>query len=389
MRPLSSKLINIAIYIALGLAALYAAARWLLPWLWPFLIAGAAAAAMEPAVAYLCRRGLKRGVAAGICALLFLAAALGLLWLICGRAAHELTELSRRLPEIVKGVSATLRDWQAALDGWIERAPEGLAAPAEAAVAGAMESLGSIPGKLAGKLPGVLSGVASSAPSVLLFAVTALIGTYFISASYPDLLHGAARLLPDRFLCRARLLRRDLRRTLGRWLRAQGLMTLITFGVLAAAFLMLGVRYALLLALLTAVIDALPVLGTGTVLLPWAVFDFLTGDVPEGVGLAITYAAVTFLHSSLQAKLLGDQLGLHPLATLAAIYAGWKLWGVWGMVLFPILAVCVKQALPGFRLRRGVGTEKSEGERDDDRSDFQRHRRYGDERAGRHEHPSG
>ena len=125
--------------------------------------------------------------------------------------------------------------------------------------------------------------------------------------------------------------------------------------------MLLGLRYALLLAVLTAVIDALPVLGAGTVLLPWAVYDLLTGNVPLALGLAITYAAVTVLRSAIQAKLLGDQLGLHPLASLAAIYAGWTLWGVMGMLLFPILAICVKQALPGLELWRGGTSRQYEG----------------------------
>ena len=338
----SAKILNIVLYSILTLAALYAAVHWVLPWLTPFLIAGAAAALLEPAVAYLCRQGLKRPMAAGVCSFIFLAAALALLWLLCGRALRELSELTGRLPEILAGVSATLEDWKGVLDGWISRAPAELGTLLESAVEGAADSLERIPAQLAGRLPGAVSGLAAAAPTALLFAVTALIGTYFISASYPELLHGAAKLLPDRFLYRARALRRDLRRTLGRWLRAQGIMSGITFGVLAAAFLLLRVRYALLLALFTAVVDALPVLGTGTVLLPWAVYDFLTGNVPLGTGLAITYAAVTVLRSSIQAKLLGDQLGLHPLATLAAIYAGWKLWGVWGVIVFPLLAILLK-----------------------------------------------
>ena len=341
--------------------ALYAFSRWLLPWLWPFLIAWAVAAALEPVVTRLCRSGVSRGVAAGISTLGFFAALLSLLWLVGARLLREIGELIPRLPEMLSAVSDTLRQWQATLDRWIERAPDSLSAILDSAVSGVTENLSRLPGALTGRLLGWVSNFASAAPSVLLFSVTAVIGTYFISACYPQLLHGAARLLPDRFLFRARLLRRDLRRTLGRWLKAQGLMTLIVCGVLAAAFLLLGLRYALLLAVLTAVIDALPVLGAGTVLLPWAVYDLLTGNVPLALGLAITYAAVTVLRSAIQAKLLGDQLGLHPLASLAAIYAGWTLWGVMGMLLFPILAICVKQALPGLELWRGGTSRQYEG----------------------------
>ena len=363
----------------------------MLPWLWPFLIAWAGAAALEPLVGRLCRRGWKRPIAAGACLLGTLAATLGLFGLLLSRAAAELGELLPRLPELLADAAAEVRGWKSALDGWSDRAPGELGLWLGQAVAGLTERLGALPGELAGKLPGMLSGLAAAAPSVLLFSATAVIGTYFISASYPELLHGAARLLPDRFLCRARLLRRDLRRTLGHWLRAQMLMGGIVCAVTAAAFLLLGVRYALLLAVLTAAVDALPVLGAGAVLLPWAVWAFLNGDAPLGAGLAITYAALSILRSCIQAKLLGDHLGLHPLATLAAIYAGWKLCGIWGMLIFPVAAVCVKQALPGFTTvwRRGAAKQVTKEEKRDARSDFQHYRRYGDEHTRGHEHKAG
>ena len=343
----STKILNFALCAALGLAGLWGIARWVLPWIWPFLIAWGAAALLEPGVAYLCRRGLGRPLASGICVLGFLLGTGGLLWLICGRAVAELSELAPRLPGILAGLTDTLRAWRGALERWLERSPEGLRLWADAALTGIADALLRLPAALAGRLPGLLRDAAAAAPAALLFAVTAGIGTYFVSASYPALLHGAARLLPERFLCRARLLRRDLRRTLGRWLKAEGLMSLFVCFVLSGAFLLLGIPYALLLALLTALVDALPVLGAGAVLLPWAVWAFLGGDTPLAVGLAVTYAAVTVLRSCIQAKLLGDQLGLHPLAALAAIYAGWKLWGVWGMLVFPVAAICIKQALPG------------------------------------------
>jgi len=116
-----------------------------------------------------------------------------------------------------------------------------------------------------------------------------------------------------------------------------------TFGELLLAFLLLKLDYAILLALLTAVIDALPVLGAGALLLPWAAVELLTGNYPLGVGLVITYGAVTLIRQCIQAKLLGDQLGLHPVASLIAVYIGYRAMGVWGMILFPMLFITVKQ----------------------------------------------
>ncbi len=347
MRAFPEKLLHVFLWTALLGAGAWLAVRWVLPWIWPFLIAWGVAELLEPLVGRLCRQGVGRPLAAGICMLVLAAAAASLAWLLLGRALEELGELLPRLPDLLRTAEATLRGWKEGAEGWLERLPEGVRALAGTMADGALDSLGRLPAALTGQLPALLSALASAAPEALLFTVTTVIGAYFLSASYPELLHTAARLLPDRFLCRARLLRRDLRSTLGRWLRAQGLMTLITCALLAAAFLLLGLRYALLLALLTAVVDALPVLGTGTVLIPWALYELLTGNPSRGIGLAVTYGAVTLLRSSIQAKLLGDQLGLHPLTALAAVYAGWRLGGVWGMLLFPIGAICVKQALPG------------------------------------------
>ena len=351
MRLTSARLTNAALTLLCAAAAVYAAVRWLLPWAAPFLLAFGLAAILEPAVAWLCRRRFPRPLSAGLCLIGALGAAAGLLWLLLRRLLLELGELIQRAPEIARTLSAALARWEGALRGLLERAPEGLGAWAERALAGAEESLLRLPGALSQKALRLVPALASAAPAALLFTVTAVIGAYFVSAAYPELLHAFARCLPERLLCRARLLRRTLRRTLGRWLKAQGILLSITFALLTAAFALLKVDYALLLALLTALIDALPVLGTGTVLLPWALWLLVTGNVPLGVGLALTWGAVTVIHESIQAKLLGDQLGLHPLLTLAAIWLGFRVWGVAGMLLFPLLAVCAKQALAGVRVR--------------------------------------
>ena len=351
MRLTSTRLTKAALTALCAAGAAYVLVRWLLPWAAPFALAAGFAALMEPAVEGLCRAHLPRPLAAGLCLLGALGAAAGLLWLLLRRLGMELGELSRRAPEIVQTLSGLLGGWEAALDRLLARAPEALRVWLDRAAAGAEESLLALPGTLSQRALRLLPALASSAPAALLFAVTALIGAYFISAGYPELLHALARCLPERFLCRARLLRRELRRTLGRWLRAQGIMLAITFALLAAAFALLRVEYAMLMALVTALVDALPVMGAGTVLLPWAAWLLLTGAVPKGVGLALTWAAVAVIRQSIQAKLLGDQLGVHPLLTLAAIWLGYRIWGVAGMLLFPLAAVCVRQALAGVRVK--------------------------------------
>jgi predicted PurR-regulated permease PerM len=135
----------------------------------------------------------------------------------------------------------------------------------------------------------------------------------------------------------------DLKGSLGGWLRAQLILMSITFFELLAAFLLLKIPSPAAIAALTAVVDALPLFGTGVMLVPWAVCCLLLGQSARGLGLLISWGGVSLVRSCIEAKLLGDQIGLHPLASLMAMYVGWRIWSVWGMLLFPMLLVTARQ----------------------------------------------
>jgi predicted PurR-regulated permease PerM len=115
-------------------------------------------------------------------------------------------------------------------------------------------------------------------------------------------------------------------------------------------FWLLGISRSLVLAGLIAILDAFPVLGVGTVLIPWALLCLLREETIRGIGLLALYAVVWLSRSILEPRLIGKGLGLDPLVTLMAIYAGWKLWGISGMLLAPILALTVAQVLTQWRV---------------------------------------
>ncbi len=117
----------------------------------------------------------------------------------------------------------------------------------------------------------------------------------------------------------------------------------MTFFQLLVVFLLLGIEGAVEIAAVTAFIDALPVFGTGVVLLPWAAYCAVSGDVRRGIALMLCWAIANLVRNCAQAKLLGDQIGLDPIASLLAIYVGFKVWGVGGMLIFPIVLVTLKQ----------------------------------------------
>ncbi|MCR5663495.1 MAG: AI-2E family transporter, partial [Oscillospiraceae bacterium] len=204
-------------------------------------------------------------------------------------------------------------------------------------------ALTELPPGLVRRLLNALTRLAQRSPDALLFTVTAALGSGFISASLPQLRAFFLAQLSEPQRLRLGELTADLRKNCGGWLRAQLQLLLITFFELLAALLILRVRRPVAAAALTALVDALPVFGVGAVLLPWAAIALLRGSTRLALGLTLSYGIISLVRNALQAKLLGDQIGLAPLPSLLSAYAGWKLCGVWGALLFPLLAVTLVQ----------------------------------------------
>ena len=127
------------------------------------------------------------------------------------------------------------------------------------------------------------------------------------------------------------------------WFTAQCKLSFVSFLISFLGLVILRIPYALFWALGICLVDAFPVLGTGTILLPWSLLLALQGDTARAVGLCSTYAVISLSRSMLEPKLLGRHLGLDPLATLMALYVGFRLWGIAGMLLAPILTVTAMQ----------------------------------------------
>lgn len=338
------KILGTLLKLACACAAVFLSVRFLLPWLAPFVLAAAVAVILEPVIVFLRRRlRFPRSLASLLCVVAFYAAFAGLIWALVCRVAGEMQVLFERLPQILESISRTLGNVEAWFLSVADRAPDGLGIYIQSAVESIGDQLSSLPAMLSGKAFEMITALASATPDVMLFAVTALIGTYFVSSSYSEIRSFVLLQIPEDFQSRARMTWADLKRTFGRYIKAQALLTLITFGELVLAFALLKIKYTLSLALFTAVVDALPVFGTGTVLLPWALYCFSVGDVSLGVGLVITYLVVTIFRNLIQAKILGDQLGLHPLVTLLSIYVGFRIFGIIGMIILPLLVITLKQ----------------------------------------------
>ena len=330
--------------VALGGLALWLLLRFLLPWTLPFLIALALSTLLERPVRFLTGwLSLPRWAAAAICTLLLVLLLSGTLLLAGWRLWYETSLLLDRLPRLI----ASLPSLGAQAEDWAYRyiiaAPPDLQDFLWDTLEALLNRASTLPTQLYDQAAAGVAAALSALPQLGLFLFTTALATYFSSAGRPTLLAFLRRQVPLPWRPKVRAGLGRLQGALKGWLLAQGTLMLITFGELAVGFLLLGVELALLLAALVALVDALPVFGTGTVLLPWAGAELLSGRLQMCLGLLALYAVVTVVRSLLEPKLTGARAGLPPLAALLAMYMGFQAFGVAGMVLSPLCAVLLKE----------------------------------------------
>ena len=312
--------------------------RFAVPFVLPFGIGWALAALVEPQIRFLTGRlHLPRRAASAVSvtgALVLLSVtAFGLFGLLCREAAI----LAGGIPDAVQTLSERASIWQSWALARIGRMPPVLGEPLERGIRELFTGGSVLVEKGAGLLLTVAGKAVGGISGGAFATVTAVLASYMISAQYPALLRKAEESALWRARLRPVLLR--LREVFGSWLRAQLRLSGITFAIVAGGFLLLRVEQAPIWAALTAVVDAVPMLGTGAVLVPMALLSLLWGDRMRSLGLLGLYLAAAVTRSMLEPKLIGKQLGLNPLLTLFAIYAGFRLWGIGGMILAPMLTV--------------------------------------------------
>lgn len=331
------------LYSAGAVGLIWIAVRFLLPWAAPFILAWLIAALLEGPVAFLVRRGWRRGAASALCTLLALSLLLWAAAALLLEGLDKISDFARELPLLMDSVTKKLRELESLAQLHISNAPEGSAMFLEMVSGAITDALASLPAQISKAAVAFLTRTAQSSPDTILFIVTAGIGSYFVSAAFPKVNAFLLAQLPDKLRLKLRGLGADLKSSFGGVLRAQLILMLLTFFQLLLAFLLLGVESAPEIAAVTAIVDALPVFGTGAVLLPWGGCAWLLGDGRRGIGLISSWLIISIVRNCVQAKLMGDQIGLEPLASLMSIYVGWRVWGVGGMLLFPILLVSLQQ----------------------------------------------
>ena len=339
-----NKAIRIVLIVLASAASLWITVAFLLPLILPFLIGLILARLARPAVRFLqAKARLPRWIASGL-AVLTLFTLLGFgIYGLCRVLCGELVQFTKELPTLLQSLEGPMKNLQSWLNKLADRAPDFLGGTLRESIDNFFQNGSVLAEKGYSKLFSLATSTIASLPDLFLFFVTTFLASFMISSQYEAIWAFLDRQIPAAWKNRYESVVSSLRTTLLAWIKAQLKLIGVTFLLLTFGLMLLNVEFPLLFGALIALIDALPVFGTGTILIPWGLLSFLRGNTTMGVGLLLLYGAAYLARSTLEPRLIGKQVGLNPLLTLLALYAGYRLMGVAGMILFPIAAILIKQ----------------------------------------------
>ncbi len=191
----------------------------------------------------------------------------------------------------------------------------------------------------------VVTGIVSSVPGILIFLLTTVISAIYFSLDLDNINRKVKEALPVQVAERIVNFKNKFLITAFRYMRSYLIIMLIVFFILLVGFFILKVRYAILLAVIFALFDMLPVIGIGAFMIPWGAFEILFGNAGLGVGLLILFVVAIVIKNLIEPKILGKNLGIHPILTLVLLYASYSLFGIFGLLLIPFLSVILNIAI--------------------------------------------
>ncbi|MGI6264839.1 MAG: sporulation integral membrane protein YtvI [Acutalibacteraceae bacterium] len=338
-------LINLA-YTAVWIVIAVLAVGYLLKWMMPFVAAFIVAAVLQKPLKFLVRisRGNRKffSVILVVLMVLLLAGAVALIgWrLIVWLMGFVNGDTIKTVQSAITGAGDAIRDFLQGLGGNLP----------QSAADSLSNGIDSLSQQLVTLVTTALKNVAAGAveltthlPMVLLSFIMWIVASVLLTIDYHQVTGFFLRQVPDRHAELVMHTRELCHNTLFKLLKAYLLLMLITFAELSLGLSVLQVKSAIPLAALIAVVDILPVLGTGTVLIPWALISLLYADFPRAIGLAVLYVVITVIRNVIEPRLVSYQIGLNPLVTLFFMYLGLRALGLPGMILFPVIVIILVQ----------------------------------------------
>ena len=315
----------------------------LLGLLMPFVLALVLTWILNPAIVKVQRRlGASRKALSLVMLILIFTVAGGLLAVLVYSVVSEVASLVMNWPAIWSGnLQPAITDLEGFLSGLFAGLPQQVNQTATDGLERLVAWLNEMIPELLSRAGSAAGSFAFSIPSFVVALVIFVMATYFIASDYPRL----RLMVTDRLSPGVRDFFGSVKRTavaaFGGYVKAQLILSVVVFFILLAGFVVIRQPYSVLLAFLLAVLDFIPIVGSGTVMVPWAVADLFLGQYRHAVELMVIWGVIALFRRVAEPKVVGDQTGLSPILSLISIYVGMKIAGVAGMILGPVLCMVV------------------------------------------------
>ncbi len=335
----------IAIYIAIKLSVFYM----------PFLIALIIALMLEPIIKFLIKNThLNRKTSSILVLIVFFG-------IIIGFSVWGITRIIAESSELLAGLNQYVEQaydkWESII-GKIDFNKINVSENVRVAVEETfVEFLGRGSNAIKEGLTKVLN-ILTSMPTILIYACITLLSLYFLTTDKVYIIDQMEHHLPRKWVNEISVHLSEIVHTLGGYLKAQVILILIAFFIVLIGLVLLqmlnyNIEYPVLAAIGIGFVDALPILGTGTVMIPWIIISFVNNDASLAIALSILYIIVVIVRQMLEPRIVGNHIGIHPIFTLIAMYTGFKIIGVMGMFVGPILLIILNN-IYGTLLEKGV-----------------------------------
>lgn len=334
-------------------AAVWLILHYLTVWFAPFLFGVAIAALLRPAAVCLSKKShLSISAAAGWMLFLFYLAAMGVFALFFTILLAQLYDLLARLPQLYAQSIAPLltqfSDGFYHLAGRFTRDLQQIESFSDA-VANALQQAAM---DTSAHLVSWVAALAARLPMLLITAIFTVMISVLVSLNYQQVGAFLRTLIPLRFSNAFLGIQVFVRETLWQYLRAYTIIMAITFGELALGLWLLRFDYVLPVAAAITLLDLLPLIGSGTILVPWGLVLIAGNDLPGGMGLLMLFGIIAVVRNIIEPRVVGKQIGLHPIATITAMYVGLRIAGVIGMFAAPVAVLFIR-----FLQKNGANTE--------------------------------
>lgn len=316
----------------------------------PFVVAYVISLIASPLTHVFEKIHLPSPISAIISILVVAAALFGVSALLIDKIISEVYDYSLHLPEIYDSVEIALSQLRLAAEDIFSLLPGDFTAIDMTGIANSLkDALLGMSSSIMETISSATINVVKHIPGILIATVFSILASYFLIRDKKKVKTGISNFLGEHLTGRLREIKYYLSEAVFAYIKAQSILMSITFVEVFIGLSILKVEYSFLFALIIALIDAIPVFGTGTILIPWALYSIIAGRFPFALGLIIIYVICLVVRQFLEPKILSSQIGIHPLLTLFAMYLGYRAIGIFGMILGPVVALVAKNLLTKFK----------------------------------------